>query len=812
MLYKDKRMKTLAIILLAITTLTPIIIGMTAYCTRSALTTTLPREQPKNQNAPQESVISKWNFTYSDYAFESSPAIADIDGNGKLDVIIGNDYGIFAVNGSGSTLHTYYSSADPGFSDSPVVADLNGTGKLDVLCLIWGNLCCFNGSLDYTQLWETGNGFLQGTPAVGDLSGNGKLGIVIGDSEGNVTCFNSSGSQVWTYSPGGGTVSSSPTLADINGDGKLEVLVHMENSSGYDTLVCLNSTPDASGHVKPLWSFGMGKTSSTTESSPAVADLDNDGHLEIVVGSSDNNTYCVSSTGKLVWSFPTGGNIRSSPTIADIDGDGKLETLIGSNDFYLYCLNSTGNLKWRYKTGGAISSSPAIADIDGDRMLEVLVGSQDGYLYCLNRTGGLKWQYRTGGEIVSSPAVADIDGDGTQEVVFGTYAGMVSVNNTFYCLSVASAPIVAGAYPWPSIGYRGDVWHSGCYVESDNDGLTVAYEQTVPRSQDADAVANMTYQNFLVSANPWVDNVLPARITNLAALNPTNSSITLTWTAPGDAGNIGNATGYWLKYSTTGPITALNWASAANYTQSWIPTKNGTIEKRIVTGLHPYTSYWFAIEAYDDAVPPNYGEVSNSPGIWTLITGWQSNPPVSLIPSSGNNMTMPSGSFGQYGFTMTTTNGSNVIVTSASSQPPGTRAPPNGTLSFLYLYINGSQKNGTTGAAVYIYYNRTLVHSKEIDELTLQLNRWNTSTSKWDAIPTTITLVNDTTGVLTARLNHFSYFAVLGAPSSGTSPMSMPIIVVATIAVLVVAASVVVLRKRRSAELVKISGKAKRKA
>jgi hypothetical protein len=812
MFHKDKRAQTLIIILLTMTILTPIITGMTANYTGNPGTPKLPSKQTKSQDSTQTTLLSKWNFTYSNYGFESSPAIADINGDGKLDVIIGNDYGIFEVNGSGSTVHTYYTSEDPSFSDSPVVADLNGTGKLDVLCLISGYLNCFNGSLDYTQLWETGNGFLQGTPAVGDLSGNGKLGIVIGDLEGNVTCFNSSGGQVWTYSPGGGTVSSSPTLADINGDGKLEVLVHMENSSGYDTLVCLNSTPDASGHVKPLWTFGMGKTSNTTESSPAVADLYNDGHMEIVVGSADGNIYCINSTGKVIWSFLTGGSIHSSPTIVDVDNDGKLEILIGSDDDNLYCLNTTGGLKWSYTTGGPIWSSPAVADVDGDRMLEVLFGSQDDNLYCLNRTGGLKWQYMTGGEIVSSPAVADIDGDGRQEIVFGSYAGMVSVNNTFYCLSVASDPVVPGVYPWPSVGYRGDIWHSGCYNYSLNDGLTANYKITAgtnPNSVRTDGAQLTDYQEFLVSGDPF-DGIPPATISNLAVLNPRSSNATLTWTAPGDDGMGGNASGYLVKYSTSGPINSTNWNSATTFSQSWTPRKNGTKESYVVTGLTSYTHYWFAIEAYDKAF--NYGAVSNSPGFWTLVTGWQSNPPINLIPGQGNNMTMPSGSFGHYGFTMITTNATNVVVISASSQPPGTGAPPSGTLSFLYLYINGSQMSGTTGAAIYIYFNRTLVRSDGINELSLQLNRWNTSTSKWDAIPTTVTLLNDTTGVLTARLNHFSYFAVLGAPSSGTSPMSIPIIVVAMIAVLVVVASVVVLRKRRSAELVKTSGKAKSKS
>jgi hypothetical protein len=73
----------------------------------------------------------------------------------------------------------------------------------------------------------------------------------------------------------------------------------------------------------------------------------------------------------------------------------------------------------------------------------------------------------------------------------------------------------------------------------------------------------------------------------------------------------GNATGYVVKYSTSGSINAANWGSATTYTQTWKPVKNSTAETRTVSGLSIGTTYWFAVEAYDEV--PNYGSVSNSP-------------------------------------------------------------------------------------------------------------------------------------------------------------------------------------------------------
>ncbi|TET07842.1 MAG: hypothetical protein E3J86_11980, partial [Candidatus Thorarchaeota archaeon] len=83
-------------------------------------------------------------------------------------------------------------------------------------------------------------------------------------------------------------------------------------------------------------------------SSPATYDLNDDGYLESIFGTADfsssgeSGLFCVNYTGDLEWSFDTGDIVRSSPSIADIDKDGHPEIIVGSDDGHLIILNHTG--------------------------------------------------------------------------------------------------------------------------------------------------------------------------------------------------------------------------------------------------------------------------------------------------------------------------------------------------------------------------------------------------------------------------------------------------------------------------------------
>ncbi|MGH9149542.1 MAG: FG-GAP-like repeat-containing protein [Acidimicrobiales bacterium] len=183
----------------------------------------------------------------------SAPALFDVDGDGDLEIFIGGDATAGALPHSGGYLRSLDMSggalvqrwvqlSSEAFQNAPAIGDINGDGRPEVVIGSGQSYCLMvSRCADSNKVWAfhaddgspvpgwpqgmNGPTFL-GSPALGDVNGDGGLDVVIGSKGGDVAAFDGGGGLLWRRVPGGGDeVISKPIIADVNGDGANEVVV-----------------------------------------------------------------------------------------------------------------------------------------------------------------------------------------------------------------------------------------------------------------------------------------------------------------------------------------------------------------------------------------------------------------------------------------------------------------------------------------------------------------------------------------------------------------------------------------------------------
>ncbi|HEX5065389.1 MAG TPA: FG-GAP-like repeat-containing protein, partial [Myxococcota bacterium] len=453
-----------------------------------------------------------------DVGYMATPALADLDRDGDLDLVAGEYDGVFNYfQNTGGTFFPQFvprtGSSNPldgfdvGRASAPAIGDLERDGDLDVVA------GAEDGTFRYIHNFGTATtpSFGQNyglanpmdredvgsyaKPSLGDFDGDGDLDLVSGNSSGFVIAYRSSIAQVPLSAVAltgaanpllGQDVGAlaRPALADLDADGDADLLVGEYGG----TFLYYENTGSAlspkfaarTGSANPLLGRDVGDAAA-----PAFADLDHDGDFDLVAGDLTGNFDYFENTGDAeapafasALANPFGlsrVDDASAPSFGDYDYDGDLDLLVGGYAGFAYFRNtgSATNPLFALQTGvfnpllgeSLTYASPALGDFDGDGDLDVYAGAAGGrFTYFV--------QPRFESDLVrvpgpanplastdlgsdSAPAAADLDGDGDLDLVTGNLAGTFAVHYLPEPAHVSMFAAGAALLGWLRRGRRG---------------------------------------------------------------------------------------------------------------------------------------------------------------------------------------------------------------------------------------------------------------------------------------------------------------------------------------------------------------------
>ncbi len=315
----------------------------------------------------------------ADEAASGPPAAADMDGSRHLDVAVVSLSGKLWIWSEGRVLPGFPVKLGARVKAGPSFADVDGDGKLEVLVGDEdGRIHAIRRSGKEAKNYPIAVGAAV-TSVASSARFAGGLSLAVGCQDGKVHVVDAATGKERPGFPlqTAFQVTGAPAFADLDDDGAMDLVVASQDFKLYAV--------SAAG--KPLPGFPVTAGYRIYEG-PAIADVDGDGKLDVAFASADGMLHAVSAAGKELAGFPVkvGTRIFGGPVIGDLDRDGKLDVVVASADGVVAAVSGEGRplAGFPVKIDVAdLAATPLLYDLAKDGQLSVFIGTGSGALHAL---------------------------------------------------------------------------------------------------------------------------------------------------------------------------------------------------------------------------------------------------------------------------------------------------------------------------------------------------------------------------------------------------------------------------------------------
>ena len=377
-------------------------------------------------------------FDGVDAGDHSYVSFADVDKDGDLDAIVGGSDtgGVVYLENTGDAHSPSFAqpTSNPfaGFnspdSTRGSLVDINGDGNVDAVfggndgtvITVAENLAPQQGPTEFYQVDQSpfdGLGFGYASQAhsvaFADLDGDGDLDAIVGEGGNTLRYFENVGSsrapvfveQTGSANPFDGFVFGvqrvEVTFGDLDGDGDPDAIVAAESGTASGSVMYY--VENTGTVASPVFTVHSGSGAPFDgdifdgRTSPVLADVDRDGDLDLVAGTSGGGLlYYLNKGSAAGFAFqqqsdgdnPFDGidvGDAAAPAFIDVNGDGKLDLIVGASDGTLLTYENTGS-GFVALTGAdnpfdgvdvGYQCKPEFADLDGNGTPEMVVAAED---------------------------------------------------------------------------------------------------------------------------------------------------------------------------------------------------------------------------------------------------------------------------------------------------------------------------------------------------------------------------------------------------------------------------------------------------